>query len=202
MKLSTLIAAVLLMCPGLVPVHAQTYPAKPVRLVVGFPPGGATDVVARTISQKLGEALGQSVIVDNRAGAASNIGAELVAHSPKDGYTLFMGTVSTSINPTLYRKLAYDPLRDFVPVSQVTGTPFVPKSCNAKLSRIFSTRSVRSSKASFLKEWWKNSHRCSQTTTVFPRSSAKFVRASSPELRWRHQCGGPPSARIVHVRSL
>jgi tripartite-type tricarboxylate transporter receptor subunit TctC len=106
-------------------VHAQGYPSKAVRIVVGFPPGGATDVVARTISDKLAESLAYPVIVDNRAGAASNIGAEIVAKSPKDGYTLFMGTVSTSVNPSLYRKLAYDPLRDFVPVTQVTGTPFV-----------------------------------------------------------------------------
>ena len=118
-------AALLSLCAGILPAHAQTYPTKPVRIVVGFPPGGATDVVARTISQKLGEALGQPVIVDNRAGAASNIGAELVANAPKDGHTLFMGTVSTSVNPSLYKKLAYDPLRDFAPVTQVTGTPFV-----------------------------------------------------------------------------
>jgi tripartite-type tricarboxylate transporter receptor subunit TctC len=116
-------AAVLLTCAACA--HGQTYPSKSVRVVVGFPPGGATDVVARTISDKLSEALAQPVIVDNRPGAASNIGAELVARSPKDGYTLFMGTVSTSVNPSLYRKLAYDPLRDFVPVTQVTGTPFV-----------------------------------------------------------------------------
>jgi tripartite-type tricarboxylate transporter receptor subunit TctC len=101
------------------------WPAKPVRIVVGFPPGGATDVVARTIAPRLGEALGQSVVVDNRAGAASNIGAEHAARSAKDGYTLFMGTVSTSINPTLYRKLAYDPLTDFAPITQVTSTPFL-----------------------------------------------------------------------------
>lgn len=101
------------------------YPTKPVRIVVGFPPGGATDVVARTIGPKLGEALGQSVVVDNRAGAASNIGAEHAARSPKDGYTLFMGTVSTSINPTLYRKLGYDALTDFAPITQVTSTPFL-----------------------------------------------------------------------------
>lgn len=123
--LKVAIAAVLSVCSGFLPAHAQTYPTKPVRIVVGFPPGGATDVVARTISQKLGDALGQPVIVDNRAGAASNIGAELVAKSPKDGYTLFMGTVSTSINPSLYSKLAYDALREFTPVSQVTGTPFL-----------------------------------------------------------------------------
>jgi tripartite-type tricarboxylate transporter receptor subunit TctC len=108
--------------------HAQSpsaYPSKPIRFVVGFTPGGATDLVARTISQKLGDALGQPVVVDNRPGAASNIAAELVATSPKDGHTVFLGTVSTSINPTLYRKLAYDPVRDFAPVTQVTSTPFV-----------------------------------------------------------------------------
>jgi tripartite-type tricarboxylate transporter receptor subunit TctC len=105
--------------------HAQTYPTKPVRIVIGFPPAGATDVVARTVGEKLGAPLGQSVIVDNRPGAASNIAAELVATAPKDGHTVFLGTVSTSINPSLYRKLAYDPLRDFAPVTQVTGTPFV-----------------------------------------------------------------------------
>jgi tripartite-type tricarboxylate transporter receptor subunit TctC len=107
------------------PAPAQAYPSKPIRFVVGFTPGGATDLVARTISQKLADALGQPVVVDNRPGAASNIAAEIVATSPKDGHTLFLGTVSTSINPTLYKKLPYDPLRDFAPVTQVTSTPFV-----------------------------------------------------------------------------
>lgn len=125
MKLASTIAALLTLPFCQVAAHAQTYPTKSVRFVVGFPAGGATDVVARTISQKLGEALGQPVVVDNRAGAASNIAAELVAHAPKDGHTIFMGTVSTSINPSLYKKLAYDPLKDFTPVSQVTGTPFL-----------------------------------------------------------------------------
>jgi len=105
--------------------HAQGFPSKPVRIVVGFTPGGATDVVARTISQKLSETLGQAVVVDNRPGAASNIGAELVAKAPKDGHTLLLGTVSTSINPSLYKKLAYDPLVDFTAITQVTGTPFL-----------------------------------------------------------------------------
>ena len=105
--------------------QAQIYPVKTVRILIGFPPAGATDVVARTIADKLPAALGQPVIVDNRPGAASNIAAELAAKSPKDGHTLFMGTVSTSINPTLYSKLAYDPLKDFAPITQVTGTPFV-----------------------------------------------------------------------------
>ena len=104
---------------------AQNYPTKQVRFVVGFPAGGATDVVARAISQNLSEALGHPVVVDNRAGAASNIAAELVATSPKDGHTIFMGTVSTSINPSLYKKLPYDALKDFAAVTQVTDTPFL-----------------------------------------------------------------------------
>jgi len=104
---------------------AQTYPAKPIRFIVGFPPGGATDVVARAISQHMADALGQPVVVDNRAGAASNIAAEIVATSPKDGHTLFLGTVSFSVNPSLYKKLPYDALKDFAAVSQVTDTPFM-----------------------------------------------------------------------------
>lgn len=105
--------------------QAQTYPSKQVRFVVGFPAGGATDVVARAISQNLSEALGHPVVVDNRAGAASNIAAELVATSPKDGHTIFLGTVSLAINPSLYKKLPYNALKDFTAVSQVTDTPFM-----------------------------------------------------------------------------
>ena len=107
------------------PAIAQTYPSKQVRFIVGFPAGGATDVVARAISQHLSEALWQPVVVDNRAGAASNIAAELVATAPKDGHTIFMGTVSTAINPSLYKKLAYNALKDFAAVTQVTDTPFM-----------------------------------------------------------------------------
>ena len=107
------------------PAVAQTYPGKQVRFIVGFPAGGATDVVARSISQHLSEALGQPVVVDNRAGAASNIAAEMVATAPKDGHTIFMGTVSTAINPSLYKKLAYNALKDFAAVTQVTDTPFM-----------------------------------------------------------------------------
>ena len=104
---------------------AQSYPTKQVRFVVGFPAGGATDVVARAISQNLSEALGHPVVVDNRAGAASNIAAEIVATAPKDGHTIFMGTVSTAINPSLYKKLAYDAVKDFAAITQVTDTPFM-----------------------------------------------------------------------------
>jgi tripartite-type tricarboxylate transporter receptor subunit TctC len=104
---------------------AQPFPSKGLRIIVGFPPGGATDIAARAIAQKLNESLGQQVIVDNRPGAASNIGAELAARSAPDGYTLFMGSVSLSINPSLYAKLAYDAQRDFAAVAHVVTTPFM-----------------------------------------------------------------------------
>ena len=104
---------------------AQSYPSKPVRIVVGFPPGGASDVAARAVGGKLAERLSQPVIVDNRAGAASNIGSEHVARSPADGYTVLLGTISLSINPSLYPKLAYDPLKDFAPVTQISSSPFL-----------------------------------------------------------------------------
>lgn len=121
-KLACLLIGLALAGPA---VMAQTYPAKPIRFIVGFPPGGATDVVARAISQNMADALGQPVVVDNRAGAASNIAAEIAATSPKDGHTLFLGTVSFSVNRSLYKKLPYDALRDFAAVSQVTDTPFM-----------------------------------------------------------------------------
>ena len=102
------------------------YPSKPVRLVVPFPAGGTTDILARAAAQKLSEAWGQQVIVDNRPGAAGNIGAELVARAAPDGYTLLMGTVGThAINPSLYAKMPYDHVKDFVPVILVAGVPNV-----------------------------------------------------------------------------
>ncbi len=105
---------------------AQAYPTKPIRLVVPFPPGGATDILARNVAQKLTEAWGQQVIVDNRPGAGGNIGSELVAKSAPDGYTLEMGTVGThAINASLYAKMPYDHVKDFVPVILVAGVPNV-----------------------------------------------------------------------------
>lgn len=100
--------------------------AKPVRIVVPFAPGGTTDILARVIAPELSKALGQSFVVDNRAGAGGNIGAEIVAKSPGDGYTLLMGTVGThGINKALYAKLPYDPQKDFAPVTLVAGVPNV-----------------------------------------------------------------------------
>ena len=105
---------------------AQTYPTKPIRLVVPFPPGGATDILARDVAQKLTEAWGQSVIVDNRPGAGGNIGSELVAKAAPDGYTIEMGTVGThAINASLYAKMPYDHVKDFTPVILVAGVPNV-----------------------------------------------------------------------------
>ena len=102
------------------------YPNRPVRIVVPFPAGGTTDILARATAQKLTETLGQSFVVENRAGAAGNIGAELVAKSPPDGYTMLMGTVGThAINPSLYAKMPYDHVKDFVPVVLVAGVPNV-----------------------------------------------------------------------------
>ncbi len=104
--------------------HAQgTYPAKPIRIVVPYGPGGAPDILGRVIGQKLGAALGQSVIIDNKPGAGGNLGADAVAKSPPDGYTLLMTTTATqSINQSLYASMPYDGFKDFTPVSLVAYT--------------------------------------------------------------------------------
>ena len=121
-RLAALVAAALVSLGA----AAQTYPAKPVRMIVGFAPGGGTDVVARVISQKLSEWYGQQVIVENRAGATGTIGADLVAKSAPDGYTLVMGHVNShAIAPSMFKKLPYDALRDFAPVAYVGYVPNV-----------------------------------------------------------------------------
>ena len=102
------------------------YPAQPIRIVVPFPPGGATDIMARAAAQKMTEAWKAQVVVDNRPGAGGNIGSELVAKAPPDGYTLEMGTVGThAINASLYAKMPYDHIRDFVPIVLVAAVPNV-----------------------------------------------------------------------------
>ena len=98
--------------------NAAAYPDKPIRMLVGFAAGGGTDTTARTIGGPLSEALGQQIIVDNRPGAAGNIAADITAHSVPDGYTILMGTIAAlAINPSLYQKLPFDPLKDFEPIS-------------------------------------------------------------------------------------
>ncbi|HET6802785.1 MAG TPA: tripartite tricarboxylate transporter substrate binding protein, partial [Casimicrobiaceae bacterium] len=105
---------------------AQTFPAKPSRLVVPFPPGGPLDVIGRLIAQRLGDRWGQNVVVENKPGAGGNIGADFVAKAVPDGYTVVMGALSThAVNPSLYPNMPYDAVRDFVPITRVAITPNV-----------------------------------------------------------------------------
>ena len=111
---------------GSLPASAQPYPNRPLRIVVPFPPGGGTDIGTRIVAQKLQEAWGQAVIVENKPGAAGIVGTELTAKSAPDGYTFMMGNIGThAINVSLYKKLAYDPVRDFAPVSMVADLPLL-----------------------------------------------------------------------------
>ncbi|MDO8278528.1 MAG: tripartite tricarboxylate transporter substrate binding protein [Burkholderiaceae bacterium] len=104
---------------------AQDYPSKPVRVVVPFAAGGGADVIGRIMAQSLTTALGQPFVVENRSGASGNIGADLVAKSANDGYTLLFGGTNLATNPSLYDNLSYNPLKDFAPISQLTAAPYV-----------------------------------------------------------------------------
>jgi tripartite-type tricarboxylate transporter receptor subunit TctC len=119
--LSLAVAGTLL---GAAPVQAQ-YPGKAVRLIVPYPPGGGTDTLARVLSLRLAEALGQQLVVDNRPGAGANIGVEIAAKAPNDGYTLLMAAISNAISASLYRKLNYDLVRDFAPITLLATTPHI-----------------------------------------------------------------------------
>jgi tripartite-type tricarboxylate transporter receptor subunit TctC len=127
MKLLRYLASTLLVClPLAAAAQASDFPNKAIRLVVPFPPGGATDAAARLVAVKMSEHWGQPVLVDNRAGAGGNVGSDLVAKSPADGYTLVMGvTGSHAINTSLYSRMPYDPVADFVAISQVAVVPNV-----------------------------------------------------------------------------
>ena len=103
----------------------QPYPSKPIRWVAPFPPGGTTDIVARATAQHLSQSFGQQVVIDNRPGAGGNIAAEIVAKSPPDGYTVLTAFPGLAINPSLYSKLAYDPLRDLTPVVLISAAPLI-----------------------------------------------------------------------------
>lgn len=130
---SLLLAATTLLAPA---AHAQGYPTKPIRLVIPFPAGGATDIFGRAVSQKLGERLGQTVVVDNKPGAGGSIGSDIVAKAAPDGYTLLLATSSThSIGPSFAAKLPYDAIADFTPIVHVGNAPnimIVPNSAPAK----------------------------------------------------------------------
>ena len=123
MKIATKLALTMMLGMATLNAHAQTYPAKPVRFIVPFPPGGPTDIMGRLAAQRLTEAWGVQVVADNRAGAGGNIGSELCAKSPPDGYTICMMTVAQSISPSIYPKLGFDPLRDFAPVTLMATLP-------------------------------------------------------------------------------
>lgn len=123
LQLAIVLGSALAVAAGAAP--AQNFPTKPVRMIVPFAPGGSTDIVARLISPKLSENLGQSVVVENRAGGATTIGMDHVAKSAPDGHTLGVATLTFALNPNLVAKLPYDPMKDFAPVSLVSIVPFV-----------------------------------------------------------------------------
>jgi tripartite-type tricarboxylate transporter receptor subunit TctC len=121
--MALVVAAVLVAAPV---AFAQSYPTKPVKLVVPFPPGGSLDLTGRLLAQKLTEAWGQPVVVENKPGAGGNIGADLVAKSAPDGYTILLGALSThAVNPSLYAKMPYDAAKDFAPITLIAITPNV-----------------------------------------------------------------------------
>ena len=102
---------------------AQGYPSKPIRLIVPYAPGGGTDILARSLGQKLGESMGQRIVIDNRPGANGIIGTDLVAKAPPDGYTILITTNALTVNPSLYSKIPFDTLKDFAPVTIVATAP-------------------------------------------------------------------------------
>lgn len=122
-------AASVLFCststPALAQAQTPAWPAKPVKIIFGFPPASATDVIARAVGAKLQERWGQPVVIDNRPGAGGNLGSEIAARQPADGYTIFFGTVANAISVSLYSKLNYDYLKDFTPITLVATTPLV-----------------------------------------------------------------------------
>ena len=133
---------------------AQDYPGKPVRMVVGFPPGGGTDVVARILAPKLSELLGQPLVIENRPGATGTAAAAMVAKSPPDGYTIMMGHVSVNaIAPSLFANLQYDAIRDFAPVALAASVPhFVvvhPSVAAASLKELIAYLKAQGSKLTF-----------------------------------------------------
>ena len=141
MKLENLLSVLLASLALALPAAAQTYPNRPIRMIVPFPAGGATDILARALSQKLGEKIGQPVIVDNRPGAGGTIGADAAAKSPADGYTLLLATSSThSIGPAINPKMPYDADADFTPIAHVASSPnivLVPNASPSKTMREF-----------------------------------------------------------------
>jgi tripartite-type tricarboxylate transporter receptor subunit TctC len=124
-QLPGIFALVLLAAAACGTAGAQAYPAKPVRMLVPFPPGGGTDYIARLLGRDLGEIWGQTVLIENRPGASMMIASEIVAKAPPDGYTIIMSSSNHTINPSLYPRIPYDTVKDFAAVTQVATSPFV-----------------------------------------------------------------------------
>src|SRR3970040_1794331 len=121
----TFVVTLLLVVAGVAPAQTQ-YPTQQVRVVIPYPPGGGTDLLGRPMAQKLTEKWGQSVVIDNRGGASGMVGADIVAKSAADGYTVLMcASAEVALNVALYHKMAYDPVRDFTPVTQLAVSPLV-----------------------------------------------------------------------------
>jgi tripartite-type tricarboxylate transporter receptor subunit TctC len=140
MRRQLLLILCTLMLLGMTPAAAQNYPTKPIRIVVPFAAGGAVDLLARIMGQKLSESLGQPVVIENRPGAGGNVAADLVAKSPPDGYTILQVTNGLAISPALYRKLPFDPVKDLAPVTQLVAsqlllvaTPSLPAKTTGEL---------------------------------------------------------------------
>jgi tripartite-type tricarboxylate transporter receptor subunit TctC len=119
------VASLVLFSAGVLAQGAGPYPGKPIRFILPFPPGGGTDILGRLLAERLATGLGQPVVVENRGGAGGNVGAEAAARSAPDGYTIVLVAPSLAISPSLYKKLAYDPVKDFAPVSLVATVPNV-----------------------------------------------------------------------------
>jgi tripartite-type tricarboxylate transporter receptor subunit TctC len=121
--MKTLVALLLTLATSLA--HAQGWPSRPIRMLVGFPPGGSTDLAARALGDKLAQVLGQPIVVENKAGASGNLAAEQVARSAPDGYTLYMAPTSFATSPAFFAKLSWDPIKDFTPISLVATVPII-----------------------------------------------------------------------------
>ncbi len=148
------LAWALALTAGISAAAAQTYPAKPIRFIVPYPPGGGTDLLARALGQKLSESLGQQVVVENRSGAQGNIGTAAAAKSGADGYTIALSHVGTfAINPLLYKDVGYDPLKDFAHISLATVQPYLivvnPRVPASNLKQLAALAKVRPGQLSF-----------------------------------------------------
>ena len=123
-RLQGVAAGLLLACAGIAPAQAQTpaYPVRPIRVIVPFAPGGPTDIIGRVMAAKLAEALGQQVVIDNRGGAGGNIGMAMAARAANDGYTFLLVSSSLMVNPSLYAKPGFDPIKDFIPITCVAAS--------------------------------------------------------------------------------